>query len=91
MAPTVTNGVLTGYELTCQPGLEGIPQPPPVLSPSMTSATVSSLNNGVNYTCSVRAGNEGGISLPSAPTSFYTSEIGRLSVILYILNFHSQY
>ena len=83
MAPTETNGELTGYELTCVPGLEGIPTPPLVLSPLMTSATVSSLRNGVNYTCSVRARNEGGLSLPSAPTSFYTTEIGRLSVILY--------
>ena len=75
MAPTVTNGVLAGYELTCQPRLEGIPSPP-VLTPSMTSATVSSLRNGVNYTCTVRARNQGGLSLASVPTSFYTTEIG---------------
>ena len=84
MAPTETNGELTGYELTCVPGLEGIP-PPPVANPSMTSATVSYLRNGVNYTCSVSARNEGGLSLPST-TSFYTTEIGsyRSSVIMVI-------
>ena len=76
-APTVTNGELAGYELTCEPGLEGIP-PPPVLTPSTTKATVSSLRNGVNYTCMVRARNEGGLSQDSAPTSFYTMEIGTL-------------
>ena len=81
MAPIVTNGVLAGYELTCKPGLEGIP-PPPVLTPSMTSATVSSLRNGVNYTCTVRARSEGGLSMASVPTSFYTIEIGRLNVII---------
>ena len=81
MAPTVTNGVLAGYELTCKPGLEEI-LPPSVLIPLMTSATVSSLRNGVNYTCTVRARNEGGLSMASVPTSFYTIEIGRLNVIL---------
>ena len=75
MAPAVTNGELTGYELECLPGLEGIP-PPPVATPSVTSATVSGLRNGINYTCTVRARNEGGLSLASAPTSFYTMEIG---------------
>ena len=73
-----TNGVLTGYELTCVPELEGVP-PPPILTPSMISATVSSLRNGVNYTCRVRARNEGGLSLASMLTSFYTTEIGTLS------------
>ena len=75
MAPTVTNGVLTGYELTCVPGVEGIPHPPSGTS-STTSAIVSSLRNGVNYTCTVRARNEDGLSLASAPTSFYTTESG---------------
>ena len=76
--PMETNGVLAGYELTCVPELEGIP-PPPVLTPSVTLATVSSLRNGVNYTCRVRARNEGSLSLDSVPTSFYTTEIGTLS------------
>ena len=75
MAPMATNGVLAGYELICQPGLEEIPHPP-VLTPSMTSATVSSLRNGLNYTCTVKARNEGGLSMASAPASFYTTEIG---------------
>ena len=75
MAPAVTNGMLSGYELECLPGLEGI-LPPPIATPSMTSATVSGLRNGVNYTCTVRARNEGGLSLASAPTLFYIMEIG---------------
>jgi hypothetical protein len=77
MPPAVTNGVLSGYELECLPGLVGIP-PPPVVTPSTTSATVSGLSNGVNYTCTVRARNEGSLSVRSAPTSFYTVEIGML-------------
>ena len=72
MAP---EGEIAGYKLTCEPELEGIP-PPPVLTSPTTSATVSSLRNGVNYTCSVRAMNEGGLSLGSVPTSFNTTEIG---------------
>ena len=75
MAPAVTNGELTGYELECFPGLDGI-SPPPVATSSVTSATVSGLGNRVNYTCTVRARNEGGLSLASVPTSFYTMEIG---------------
>ena len=82
MAPTVTNGVLAGYELSCVPQLGGIPTPPAV-TPLTTSANVTNLRNGVNYTCTVRARNEGGLSLASAPTSFYTTEIGmcRLKVM----------
>ena len=75
MAPTVTNGVLTGYQLECAPELNEIPSPSPV-TPSTTSATVSNLSNGINYTCTVRARNEVGLSQPSVSTSFYTMEIG---------------
>ena len=75
MAPAETNGVLTGYELECVPQLGGIPTPPAV-TPSTTSATISNLRNGVNYSCMVRARNEGGLSLDSMATSFYTTEIG---------------
>ena len=75
MAPTVTNGELTGYELTCVPQLGGILPPPAAIS-STTSATISNLRNGVNYSCTVRARNEGGLSLDSMATSFYTTEIG---------------
>ena len=74
----MTNGVLTGYELECVPQLGGIPTPPAV-TPSMTSATIFNLRNGVNYSCTVRARNEGGLSLASAPTSFYTADIGMLN------------
>ena len=75
MPPSVTNGVLSGYELECVPEFVEIPSPPSV-DPSTTSATVSGLRNGVNYTCTVRARNEGGLSLTSVSTSFYTVEIG---------------
>jgi hypothetical protein len=77
MPPEVTNGVLSGYQLECLPGLWGIP-PPPAVTPSTTSATVSGLSNGVDYTCTVRARNEEGLSMRSALTSFYTMETGTL-------------
>ena len=76
LAPTVTNGVLTGYQLTCDPQLQGIQ--PATETSSMISTTVSNLKNGINYTCTVQARGEGGLSLPSAPDSFYTIEIGEL-------------
>ena len=76
LPPTATNGVLTGYQLICDPQLEGISPPSAVLS-STTSATVSNLRNGINYTCMVQARGERGLSLPSALAFFYTIEIGK--------------
>ena len=77
MAPTETNGALVGYQLTCEPQSDGIPTPPAVTS-STTSANISDLRNGVNYSCTVRARNEAGISLASGSASVYTVVIGML-------------
>ena len=80
MAPNETNGALTGYQLTCEPQLDGIPTPPAMTS-SMVSATISNLRNGVNYSCTVRARNEAGLSQASGSDSFFTTEIGMLILL----------
>ena len=65
--PTVTIGVLTGYQLTCQPELPtGIPSPP-TLSPGPTvhTALLPNLSPGVRYNCGIVASNSvGGSSDP---------------------------
>ena len=64
--PTITNGVLTGYRLSCQPELPaGIPSPP-ILStgPTVNTALFPDLSPGVRYNCSIVASNSGGSSNP---------------------------
>ena len=66
-APAVTNGVLTGYQLTCQPELpSGIPSPPTLSTgPTVNTALLSNLSPGVRYNCGIVASNSvGGPSHP---------------------------
>ena len=66
LAPAVTNGVLTGYTLSCQPVLPaGIPSPP-ILTPGPTvnTALLPNLSPGVRYNCSIMASNSVGPSDP---------------------------
>ena len=65
-APTVTNGGLTGYTLSCQPELPvGIPSPS-ILTPgsTMITAELGSLFPGVRYNCSISATNRAASSDP---------------------------
>ena len=64
--PTVTNRVLTGYQLTCQPELPvGIPTPPTLSpGPSVNTAMLPNLSPGVKYNCSIMANNSAGSSDP---------------------------
>ena len=65
-APAVTNGALTGYQLSCQPELPvGIPSPP-TLSPGATvnTAVLPNLFPGVRYNCRIMANNSAGLSDP---------------------------
>ena len=59
------NGALTGYQLSCQPLLSGIPFPQ-FLTPGPTAVvdTVSGLYPGVGYNCSIVARNGAGPSDP---------------------------
>ena len=61
--PTVINGVLTGYQLSCQPELQGIPSPT-ILStgPTVNTAMLPDLSPGVRYNCSIVARNSAGTS-----------------------------
>lgn len=64
--PVVLNGILVGYQLTCQPELPtGIPTPP-ILTPGPTMNTniLSNLSPGVRYNCSIVARNSAGPSEP---------------------------
>ena len=65
-APAVTNGMLTGYQLTCQPVLPaGIPSPPTLSTgPTVNTALLPNLSPGVRYNCSIVARNSAGPSKP---------------------------
>ena len=65
-APTVTNGILTGYQLSCQPELPtGIPSPPTLSpGPTVNTAMLPNLSPGVRYNCSIVASNSAGPSDP---------------------------
>ena len=73
LVPNVTNGDILDYSLTCVS--EGIPTPPSVTS-TTTSATITNLENGLQYCCTVTARNEHGTSLPSVAQYISTIEIG---------------
>ena len=82
--PMITNGVLTGYQLSCQPLLSGIPLPQ-TLTPGPTAVmdTLSNLYPGVGYNCSIVARNSAG---PSAPvyTSGTTLETGTSVYVVHV-------
>ena len=64
--PTITNGVLAGYQLSCQPELQGIPSLYQNLTPgpTMNTAELPDLFSGVRYNCSIVANNSAGSSDP---------------------------
>ena len=62
-APMTLNGVLTGYQLSCQPLLPGIPLPQPLNTTAVT-VMLSSLYPGMGYNCSIVARNGAGPSDP---------------------------
>ena len=65
-APAFLNGILVGYQLTCQPELPvGIPSPPILTpGPTMNANILSNLFPGVRYNCSIVARNSAGPSDP---------------------------
>ena len=76
-APDVTNGDLTGHVMSCDPQVDGLG----IITRNVsggdeTMATFSGLENGVTYTCSVKAQNSAGSSPPSEPVTFTTDEAG---------------
>ena len=77
--PVVTNGDLTGHVMSCDPQVDGLG----IISRNVsggdeTMATLSGLENGVTYNCSVKAQNSAGSSPPSEPVTFTTDEAGGL-------------
>ena len=78
-APDVTNGDLTSYVISCDPQVNGLG----IISQNVsggdeTMATLSGLENGVTYSCSVKAQKSDGSSPPSEPVTFTTDEAGDL-------------
>ena len=61
--PMTLYGVLTGYQLSCQPLLPGIPSPQ-TLNTTAVMAMMSGLYPGVGYNCSIVARNAAGPSDP---------------------------
>ena len=61
--PVTLNGVLTGYQLSCQLLLPGFPLPQP-LNTTAVMVMLSSLYPGVGYNCSIVAWNSAGPSDP---------------------------
>lgn len=62
--PAIPNGVVTGYELSCQPLRLGI-SVPQQLNPGPTDqmSVLGNLQPGVTYNCSIRASNGAGHSV----------------------------
>ena len=94
-APVTLNGVLSGYQLSCQPLLPGIP-PPQTLTPGHSAVvyTLSPLYPGVGYNCSIVARNNVGPSDPvyisgttlETGTSVYVVCIPCLVLLVYHLH-----
>ena len=76
LPPNVTNGNILDYNVTCVSELAGIATSS--VTSLTTSATVSDLENGVQYCCSVTARNVVGNSAPSMTQCFSTVVIGKI-------------
>ena len=78
LAPSITNGEILDYRLTCVVP-QSIPTPPDVTTPT-TSAVISNLENGIQYCCTVSARNAVGDSQPSVVHCITTVEIGIIHI-----------
>ena len=81
--PTVINGVLTRYQLSCKPFLQGIPNSA-ILNPGPTvnTAMLPNLFPGVRYNCSIMARNSAGLSEPVHAVG-NTTETGMQWILIY--------
>ena len=76
--------LITGYNVTCTPLMEGIPLPEPLVGKQGdTSATVTGLHPGINYTCVAVTFTLWGTSLAHNIT-YSTSEIGRRQYLYFL-------
>ena len=81
-APSVTNGDILDYQVTCT-SAAGLPNA--VVTSSTISATLSNLENGARYCCTVTARNAQGSSVPSDAHCTSTVEIGmHLQTLMYL-------
>ena len=75
-APANTFGSLVAYIVTCGPEIPELLVITVNASSTGTSATVSGLENGARYNCSVRALNAALLSDSSVPITIHAQEIG---------------
>ena len=87
--PAVLNGILTGYNLSCQPVLPANIATPPILStgPTVNTALFPNLSPGVGYNCSIVASNSAGSSDPVHAVGTTTETGIRLYTWLYKYNY----
>ena len=71
--PSVTNGEINNYTLTCSPTIGLLPM---VLQATINNVTLPMFVPGTNYTCSLQASNGGGLGSPAMYTAT-TLEEGR--------------
>ena len=83
--PDITNGVLTGHVMSCDPQVDGLGIRVRSVGGNEMMATLSGLENGVTYRCSAQAQNSGGSSPPSEPVTFTTDEAGDLFHFAYTI------
>ena len=86
-APDVTNGDLTGHVMSCDPQVDGLGIISRSVGGGETMATLSGLENGVTYRCSVKAQSSAGSSPPSEPVTFTTDEAGVTCFISHVCLF----
>ena len=80
----VASLLITGYNITCTPLMEGIPLPEPLVGEQRdTSATVTGLHPGISYTCVAVTFSPWQISPPQNIT-YSTSEIGRRQYLYFL-------
>lgn len=80
--PSVLNGELRHYELTCDPVGGGAPSSRMTFGPRVTMGDLTDLQFGVAYECTVRARNMAASSLPSNTVLINVTESGRHGVWL---------
>ena len=75
-SPSVTNGQIDNYTLTCSPTIDLLPL---VLEAAVFNTTLPMFIPGTTYTCSLRASNGGGLGSPAMDTATTLEEGGQQS------------
>ena len=74
--PSVTNGEIDNYTLTCSPTIDLLPM---VFDATVFNTTLPMFIPGTTYTCSLRASSGGGLGSPTMVTAATLEEGGQQS------------